>query len=247
MQLYFIRHAQSTNNELYARTGSGKGRSADPELTEIGQQQTALLAHHLAQPSDPTLTLWENRQNQYGFCFTHLYTSLMMRAIETALPIAGACGLPLVAWPIIHERGGLYLHNPQTGEPEGLAGHGRSHLAQRFPRLILPPSLTDGGWWQRPRETLAEAQQRAAQALAELLARHGDSDDQIAIVSHGGFYQVWMQALYQLPFDADETEEQERHHFDLNNTGISRFYFKGSRVLQLYGNRMAHLPPELIT
>jgi 2,3-bisphosphoglycerate-dependent phosphoglycerate mutase len=36
MQLYLIRHAQSTNNVLWSETGGGEGRVADPELTAVG-------------------------------------------------------------------------------------------------------------------------------------------------------------------------------------------------------------------
>jgi broad specificity phosphatase PhoE len=32
MQLYYIRHAQSENNDLWDRTGSDQGRSEDPKL-----------------------------------------------------------------------------------------------------------------------------------------------------------------------------------------------------------------------
>ena len=35
MTLYLIRHAQSTNNARYERTGSGNGRVEDPELGDL--------------------------------------------------------------------------------------------------------------------------------------------------------------------------------------------------------------------
>jgi 2,3-bisphosphoglycerate-dependent phosphoglycerate mutase len=44
MQLYFIRHAQSANNALWAGTGSDEGRSHDPELTDTGKKQAGYLA-----------------------------------------------------------------------------------------------------------------------------------------------------------------------------------------------------------
>jgi hypothetical protein len=36
MHLFFIRHGQSANNHLWEQTGSNRGRSEDPELTETG-------------------------------------------------------------------------------------------------------------------------------------------------------------------------------------------------------------------
>jgi broad specificity phosphatase PhoE len=49
MQLYFIRHAQSANNALYAETGAAWGRHHDAPLSAVGLRQlphlAALLSH----------------------------------------------------------------------------------------------------------------------------------------------------------------------------------------------------------
>ena len=57
MQLYFIRHAQSENNWLFARTGSFDGRHEDPGITHLGQQQARVVGrracrHQLGWPWD---------------------------------------------------------------------------------------------------------------------------------------------------------------------------------------------------
>jgi 2,3-bisphosphoglycerate-dependent phosphoglycerate mutase len=78
MTLYLIRHAQSTNNDLYDRTGSSLGRVEDPELTSLGVRQARILADYLAEGSD--------RDREYGF--THLYTSLMVRSVATATAVS---------------------------------------------------------------------------------------------------------------------------------------------------------------
>ena len=44
MEIYLIRHGQSSNNAL----GTADGRSKDPSLTEIGFQQAAITATYLA-------------------------------------------------------------------------------------------------------------------------------------------------------------------------------------------------------
>ena len=55
-----------------------------------------------------------NEQNQYGFGFTHIYTSLMERAATTAAPIARALGtVPFSAWTEIHEEGGIYAREAE--------------------------------------------------------------------------------------------------------------------------------------
>lgn len=44
MELYIIRHGQSTNNLNFALTNSYRNRVEDPELTELGRLQAEALA-----------------------------------------------------------------------------------------------------------------------------------------------------------------------------------------------------------
>lgn len=44
MRIFFVRHGQSENNALWARTQSHHGRVPDPELTETGKRQLAYTA-----------------------------------------------------------------------------------------------------------------------------------------------------------------------------------------------------------
>ena len=122
MQLYFIRHAQSENNALWMRTRSGEGRLADPALTRAGWRQARLLAKFLAQNHAAARTTGWDSQNRGGFGLTHLYCSLMRRAAATGSEIAQALDLPLIGWADIHERGGIYLKDEDSGEMVGLPG-----------------------------------------------------------------------------------------------------------------------------
>ncbi len=254
MQLYFIRHAQSYNNALYDSTGSDRGRRFDPELTEIGQQQAAILAQFLKRnhrPShaaaEPQAVSFENKtssfgcdpQNQAGFGLTHLYTSLMQRATATASAVAQALDLPLVAWVDLHEGGGLYLNNEVTGEPASLPGPGRSHFEAHYPSLQLPAWLDEQGWWRRPYETRPERALRARRVLDELLARHANTEDRVAFFSHGGFYNHFLTALLNLP-------SRDGLWFSLNNTAITRIDFADELRL-VYLNRLDFIPSRLVT
>lgn len=244
MIFYFIRHAQSTNNKLYESSGSIVGRHADPPLTEPGREQAQRLAHHLAQPYtssdyDP--------HNFNGFGLTHLYCSLMVRAIETGLPIAKTTGLPLVAWPEIHERGGIFNPNPDTGEWEGLPGHNRAYFEEHFPELTLPDNLGRQGWWNRPVETGEQMAKRAQHVIRELKNRHGNTDDHVAIVSHGAFFDALYGNLMKTRFTHPSIEANSYIWFTVNNTSISRINFKDDYINLIYVNRVAHLPPHLIT
>ena len=143
MQLYFIRHAQSTNNLLWDQTNASTGRSMDPDLTDKGWRQARRLAKYLRDNQVAYPTDIRDSHNAYGFGLTHLYTSLMVRSVLTATPLAEAIGKPLQAWVDIHETGGIFLDDEATGLPQGLPGRTRSYLTERFSHLVLPDDLAD--------------------------------------------------------------------------------------------------------
>jgi 2,3-bisphosphoglycerate-dependent phosphoglycerate mutase len=224
MQFYFIRHGQSANNLLYATTGSDKGRDYDPELTVTGHQQAELLGDFL-------------KHNH--FCFTHLYTSLMVRAVSTGMLVADRLGLPLVAWPDLHEEGGIYLSD-EYGKPVGQPGKDRAYFEMQFPNLVLPESLDSSGWWNRPYESAAERSARAKRFLQNLITRHGGTDHRVAVISHGGFYNHVLASLMNL-------STRQSLWFVLNNTAISRIDFYPDKTDFVYHNRVDFLPLDLIT
>jgi len=245
MQLYIIRHAQSVNNALWTQTGSGNGRSPDPLLTDKGQQQARFLAEYLANHGDESAPVAEDLHNRNGYHFTHLYTSLMQRAIATGCVIAERVNLPLVAWEIIHEFGGIFEHNLDTDERIGLPGPNRAYFAVHYPNLILPDSLGEAGWWQRPFEPREQAMQRAKTFLDELQRRHGSSD-RVAIITHGGFFVAIMRTL--MGFSTlDNSEGENQLWLHANNTSITRLDFGEDRIGLVYLNRIDHLPTDLIT
>lgn len=238
MQFYFIRHGQSANNYLYETTGASEGRSEDPELTPVGRQQAEILARFLKR-NDPTAARQFDRQNLAGFGITQLYTSLMVRAVATADIIARELGLPLVAWEDLHETGGIYLDDAQTGEKVGQPGKNRGYFAAHYPNLILPEALGDAGWWNRPFEDYAQVFPRAERFLNDLLARHGGTEDRVAVVSHGGFYNVLLRTIFKIGRDDV--------WFGMNNAAITRIDFRLEETGLVYLDRVDFLPKELVT
>lgn len=255
MHLYFIRHAQSANNDLYTRTGGSEGRAADPPLTDLGHRQARLLAQHLAQAHDGDFARlgrlvgeYAARQNRLGYGLTHLYCSLMTRAVQTAGYVAVVTGLPLVGWPEVHERGGLHLLDEESGEEVGVPGPNRAEFMEKFPSLTLPDAIGDLGWWSRPMETADEATLRARVVWTQLLERHGDTDDRVAIVSHAGFFQSLMNVL--LGGDAQPTLPAVGKFelwYGISNTAINRIECGDGAVVVRYLNRVDFLPDELVT
>jgi 2,3-bisphosphoglycerate-dependent phosphoglycerate mutase len=240
MQLYYIRHAQSENNDLWDRTGSDQGRSEDPKLTEIGVQQAEVVAKFLAQHGSTSREVRRDTLNNRGFHITHLYSSLMERSVMTGTAISKAIDVPLEGWLDLHETGGIYLWDEEKEERVGLPGKTPSFFKTRYPEFMLPEEVPHDGWWNRPFELDEEQMPRARRVLKRLLERHGDTEDRVAMVSHGGFFNVFMTVLLGL-------EVKQHIWFTMNNVAITRIDFHGDRVYVVYANRLDFLPLELIT
>jgi probable phosphoglycerate mutase len=232
MELYIIRHAQSTNNALTNR----EDRGCDPPLTDLGRRQSELLAQHLAEG------IQREPAAEPGYGITHLYSSPMWRALQTAQPLGEALGLAPEVWIEIHEWGGIFLDH---GEPEGIVGYPgktRSEILTEFPDYVLPEGISEQGWWYQGMEDIpgcAARAMRVAQALCE--RAENDTDARIALVTHAAFSAKLVKALTnQLPGD------DAYYHF--RNTAVSRFDLDDGGMLHIrYLNRVDHLPPEVIT
>jgi 2,3-bisphosphoglycerate-dependent phosphoglycerate mutase len=239
MQLYLIRHAQSKNNALWEQTGDNLGRSMDPELTELGTRQAQILARFIAQ-GNPEKEKVEDPHNRLGFRLTHLYSSLMVRAVATGCFIAQALNMPLLGWPDWHEGGGIYLEDEATGELVGHPGKDRAYFRAHYPDVILPSDLEDGGWWNRPFEERPQRWERARRVQAELMKRHGDTLDRVGVVMHGGFYNYFIKTLFGI-------EPDQEIWFVMSNAAITRIDFSSDEVRVIYQNRLEFMPSELLS
>lgn len=161
--LIFIRHAQSTWNE--ARRWQG---SANPPLAESGRRQATLLAKRLAK--------WK---------IDHLYTSDLIRAVETAEIVGATLGIKPIADSLWRERG--------FGALEGLTSE---EIAAQYPevwalRMVGPITGVPGA------EPQADVIARSLAACSNLLAQH--QDQTVAVVSHGGMILTTLVNLLGLP------------------------------------------------
>jgi 2,3-bisphosphoglycerate-dependent phosphoglycerate mutase len=125
VELYFIRHGQSQNNAHWSEPGFLA--SPDPALTGLGREQAYLLAVFFSRQCEIVPHQGWNVQNRHGFGLTHLYTSLMERAVHTAATITRVLGVPFIAWPEIHEEGGVFSREDKS-DPVGLPGKPRSYF-----------------------------------------------------------------------------------------------------------------------
>lgn len=228
MRLYFVRHGESENNELYRRTGSDEGRSHDPKLTELGWKQAQVTAEFLATHGDPV-----DGRDEAKYGITHIYSSLMERALSTASVFGHKLGIRFIPWKDWHENGGIYLDDRETNQKIGLPGLRREEIRLRFPDVILDDSIPELGWWNRPYEEKEERPVRARRVLYELLDRHGGTDDRVLVVSHGGFYMNFLAVVLGI-------EEIPSAWFHLDNCGISRIDFIDGDRRIVYHNLLCH-------
>lgn len=258
MQLHFIRHGQSQNNRLYDLTGGYAGRQEDAELTDIGHLQAKRVAAWLRDGDGGARHVSITRNAEAprpavgdadapgagAFGITHLYTSLMMRAVATADAISSALGLDPIALVDAHETGGIYRDDPHSGQKIGRPGNPRSFFEKTYPRVVLPDWLDEDGWWRsRPWEPDADRLPRAQRVLQFLLSTHGPTD-RVALVSHGDFFNYLVSAALRIP-------HPEQAWIIMNNCAASRLDFTGNPnapfVDIAYVNRSHYLPAELVT
>jgi len=226
MDLYIIRHAQSTNNTL----AGPRGRSCDPALTELGLRQAAVLARHLA----------ANLHLDGDGPTTRLYCSAMWRGLQTAHITGRALGLSPEVWVDIHEQAGIYLDHGEAGGLVGYPGATRHQILADFPNMVLPAQITDEGWWQGGYEDRPACYQRAV-GVVEALRNQIGRQERILMVTHGGFIDALMNTLVGQSLDSPVVYHQR-------NTAISLISFEDNGRLDIhYLNRVDHLPPDMVS
>ncbi len=200
MRFVLIRHGQSTNNARWAETGDDTGRDVDTRLTALGEAQAAALAAYATSPGLP-------------WALTHLYVSPMVRAVQTAAPLADALDLPLALSQDLFEVGGPYDLLDGTGEQVAHPGSGSSVIAALSSRVNLPDWVTEEGWWRGEVEREREVYVARADRLIDSLRGTHDVDDVVGLVSHGWFGNVLLGRLLGI--------EDINGVFELANASIS--------------------------
>lgn len=231
MDLFLIRHGESANNAL----ADISQRVADPELTAKGRVQAERVAAYLARG----LHLDPPERAEGRPFLDRLYCSAMIRALHTAQEIGQALGSVAEIWVDAHEIGGIYLSGERGAV--GYPGLTRAEIAARFPSAIAPAAVGADGWWDAGMETDQQAERRAMDVAADLLARAGE-ETRIGLVTHGGFMNLLLCALGNglgaVPGGL---------YFAHDNTAITRvsLYHNLALATVEYLNRTEHLPAEL--
>ena len=227
MRVYLIRHAQSENNILTEDTLHL--RKVDPNLTELGYEQRDYLANFLTNAVEI---------NNTDFGITHIYSSAMHRTLLTSEPFAKALGISPQVWVDLHEKGGMYLH--EDGHDKGYIGMTRSEILSSFPNYDIPETVTDNGWYDVNLGIEPETHSfYRAIRVSTALEQRADSDDVVALVSHAGFLDLLIKAIFdQLP---SRPHTMRYYHY---NTAITRIDYHGQRPVLHYMNRVDHVPSD---
>lgn len=221
MLLYLIRHAQSQNNARPAYC-----RVEDPPLTAVGRLQTQYLAEWLR-----TLE------------FDMLITSPVLRAVQTTRVVHDRTGHHVHVWDNLFEEGGIFRgFGPQATD----AGSGmtRSKIGQQVASSLklctLDPSITEAGWWSRPRETPEEASRRASVVAERLTLCVRNQARGVVVVTHADFTRRLLLSLL-----------GENHRpllgTGLSNTGVTKLNLESGELRLISLDQVAHLPTRLVT
>ena len=228
MHVYLIRHAQSENNVL--TRDSLHRRKVDPDLTKLGYRQREALAEFLANEAEFA---------DQPFAISRLYTSAMYRSLLTTQPVSAALNLQPDVWLDLHEKGGMFQR--RNGRVSGFGGMSRSAIKSQFPDYQLPNGVSEAGWYDAELGYEPETHSAfRAIKVANDLSERSRSDETIALVSHAGFLDTLLKAIFgQLPSQA---YSMRYYH---NNTAITRVDYDGRRPVLNYLNRVDHLPPAM--
>lgn len=153
MQLYLVRHGETD----YNATGRYQGHM-QIELNRTGHTQAALICRRLAK-------------------FNHIhaiYSSDLVRCIQTITPLATVLNQPVTLMPDLREIDvGLWEH---LTIPE---------ISAQFPTNYAAYLQAPGQTVHMGGESYQQMQTRAMRALHEIISRH-QPGEHIAIASHGG-------------------------------------------------------------
>jgi probable phosphoglycerate mutase len=148
MKIYLVRHGQS--RWQVAREDEGW----NSELSDLGQEQAQRLADWLA--DGPII-------DQQCLAVGSIHVSPLLRAQQTAVPLAHALQLPLITDEYLSESDFLVS----------------AHLASVNKPDQYPPTFT-------PSETYATFKTRASQALMNLVNTAENQSGAVLAVAHGG-------------------------------------------------------------
>lgn len=202
-RLYLVRHGQSAGNA----EGRFGGHSPTP-LSELGRKQAAVTADLLARER-----------------IDAIYSSDLLRAVETAKPLADLLGMPIIETPIFRER--------HVGVLEGLTfDESKEMYPDDYYALIhrrINHTITEG-------ESYRDLLDRVSKGLQEIFRKH--MGRKVVIYSHTGA--ICYMTLHLM--GAIHRHTKQTPWLVTSNCGINRFEVRGPRNIRVLAvNDTKHL------
>ncbi|GAB6089681.1 histidine phosphatase family protein [Spirochaeta dissipatitropha] len=233
MQIYCIRHGESSNNILEGKSDYLQKRSCEPLLTETGRKQAECAAKYIAEYiSNPEINTHSPRAGK-----TKIFTSYMLRAVQTAEYIGRKTDIQVHAWKDLHERGGCLEFDDTRKAFKTVPGYGKAYYSRKHPDLYTDSELKECGW-----NSLKNPEQqrgcylRAKKVLEKLTAM--PDDQTVILVSH----RLFISALLSVVLKADHAYSDRLYS---HNTGISCIQISSGIMSIRFHNRFHFLPEEL--
>lgn len=198
---------------------------SDPPLTELGHAQSARAGLALS-----------------GQAVAALYTSPMMRAMQTAKALHEVLGLPMqVRVELAETYRPAWPAPPGSDEPIPKRGLTIAEARTMFSAAKYPEDVgLDEAWWEaHVRERREGAYARAATALKALRQQHAD-DARVVVVTHGGFGSVLLSVALECP-------PTDQNRFSQYNCAVSLLETMKEGARLHYQNRVDHIPEGLRT
>lgn len=212
LTVHFVRHGEGHANAERVFANRPDHPAA---LTPTGIAQAETLARSLA-----------------GGGITHLYSSPLLRARQTAEVLASALGLEVAINDGLREYDVGDFEGLPYGDEHGWRWEEYERVDRTWQRGERDARLAGG-------ESLADIERRFLRFMRTLTDRHAASD-RVAIVSHGGLYRSAFPALF-AQLDADATRRLPIGHCDAivttHQAGVWRLVRWGDRVITPPGER----------
>ncbi|MBN3852714.1 histidine phosphatase family protein [Paraburkholderia sp. Ac-20340] len=210
-QILFIRHGETDWNRIKRIQGH-----IDIPLATSGVDQAVLLGARFA------------REAQEGARLDAVWSSDLMRAQQTAQPVAQAFGLTVQLTEGLRER-----------NYGAFQGHDSDQIAERFPDEYAHWQTRDPGFAPPEGESQRELYHRVLHALEPILAKHPEG--RIACVAHGGV----LDCIYRF---ANGIELEAPRAWPLLNTSVNVVDFErdsaGLKARVVAWGDVSHLPAK---
>ena len=211
-EIYLIRHAQSLGNE----TGRYLGHT-NLGLSSLGQNQALMLSRYLQ-----TLKI------------DKIYSSSLLRAVQTIQPFADKCGLDIIKEDELREIYAGKWENMRFDDLEIMYPEEYGKVWRHNVGLAKCP---DG-------ESMADVQRRVCKRIDEICAQNNGKT--VAIVSHGAAIRSFMCRCY-------EMELSEMKNIDwVSNASVTHIFYENGQYRfdfvsydDFLGNMVSSLPKNV--